>query len=149
MSDKDSLDNQEYLDHGRLKSRTKMALNDVSGRGDDILFEINWNGKVRNKGFIKISIGDMEAVVSREQLWAIMFMFGSAAEQEKLISPFVKQTQVLKFFRIVGVTAQKDIRKGEMLNVPLEFTLNPDSKTVTIGKGNMGAFRKDVRSFQS
>lgn len=140
----DSIEKQEYLNHDRLKKRTKMALRDISGRGNEVSFEINWNSLVRSKGYVKMTIGKHSAVVSREQLWAIMFMFGSAEEQEKLISPFVKQTRVTKYTRLLGVTTSRDIRKGELINVPLEFTFQPESGKITIGKGNLGAIRKSI-----
>lgn len=135
-----------YLRHKGKQDRTKLAINDVSGRGEDVIFEVNWNSLVRKKGYIKISIGDKTAVVDKQQLWSILFMLGSAEEQEALVSPFMKQTKVTKYFKIIGVTATKTIQKGEMLNVPLEFTLNPEDNSVIIGKGSMGNMRKAVLS---
>lgn len=140
--EKDDIYNDEYLDHGRKKERRQYALHDISGRGQEVVFEINFNSLVRNRGHLKITVGGKTAVVSREQLWSLLFMFGSADEQEKLVSPFMKKTVVTKFFKVIGVTAMKDIHKGEMLNVPIEFTLNPETNQVTIGKGSMGQIRK-------
>lgn len=138
----DDIYKQEYLNHSRPSSRKKMALQDISGHGNDMVFEINWNKFVAKKAYFKITVGDKTSVVSSEQLYAILFMFGSAAQQEKLVSPFFKKTRVSKYFKLIGITAQKDVHKGEMLNVPLEFTLNPETNQVIIGKGNMKAIRR-------
>jgi len=140
--DKDNIYNQEYLGHSQIKSRRKFAMADVSGNSNDIVFEVNWNSFVRRKGFVKIQVGDKEVVVSREHLWGILFMLGSAEEQEKMVTPFMKKTIVKKFFKIIGITTTRDIKKGEQIKVPLEFTLNPDTNQIVIGKGSMGKIEK-------
>lgn len=142
MAHKDNINSQAYLDYNRITERRKFAMADVSGRGGEATIEVNWNKLVKQKGFVKIKIRDEEVVLSREHLYAILFIVGSAEEQEKMISPFLKKTQVKKYFKMIGITATKNIQKGELLNVPLEFTLNPDTNQVIIGKGSMGAIRK-------
>lgn len=141
---KDIREGDNYLMHGRLSERKMLALGDVSGRGEEVVVEVNWNSLVKKKGYIKISIGDKEAVVDRDQLWSILFMLGSAEEQEALVDPFLKKTRVTKFFKMIGITTTRDIRKGEMINVPLEFTLNPSDNSVIIGKGNINVLRKSL-----
>lgn len=141
---KDDIYKDKYLNHSRIKERRRFALEDISGRGTDLEFEVNWNSYSRKKGCIMVSIDGKEAVIDRNQLWSILFILGSADEQEKLVSPFMKQTVVSKFFKMIGVTAMKDLKKGELINVPLEFTLNPETNKVTIGKGNMGQLRRNV-----
>lgn len=138
----DIREGDNYLNHGRLQERRMVALGDVSGRGEEVIVEVNWNSLVKKKGYIKISLGGKEAVVDRDQLWSILFMLGSAEEQEKLVEPWMKQTRVTKFFKVIGVTTTRDIRKGEMINVPLEFTLNPETNKVVIGKGNMNVMKR-------
>lgn len=135
---------EEYLNHGTLGERRKFSMLDVTGRGGEVAIEVNWNKLVRKKGYIKLTIGDEEVVISREHLYAILFMIGSAEEQEKMVSPFVKETIVTKFFKLIGVTAMEDIKKGDTLNVPLEFTLNPETNQVTIGKGSMDVLDRVV-----
>ena len=133
---------EEDLHHSRLGERRKFAMADVSGRGKEVVMEVNWNSLAKRKGFIKIEIEGKEVVVSREHLWAILFMFGSAEEQGKMSEPFLKRTQVTKFFKIIGITATQDVKKGTLLNVPLEFTLNQNDNSVIIGKGSMGEIEK-------
>lgn len=144
MSVKDNIYDQEYLNHKRMSERRKFAMADVSGRGNEVVFEVNWNSLVKKKGFIKLTINGQTAVVSREYMWAILFMFGSAEEQGKMAAPFLKRTQVTKYFKMIGVTASKDIRKGEMLNVPLEFTYNPETHQIILNKGSMDVMRKKL-----
>ena len=139
---KDDIYSQEYLDHNRMSERRKFAMADVSGRGGDVTVEVNWNKLVKNKGFVRIAIDGKEAVLSREHLYAVLFIIGSAAEQEKMISPFLKKTQVTKYQKVIGITAQRDVKKGEFLNVPLEFTYNPESHNIIIGKGSVSGMRK-------
>jgi len=114
----------------------KGAVHDVSGRGNDVVAEVNWNDHVKGK-YIRLTIGDKSAVVKKDQLWGIFFMLGSLEEQDALIDPFVKQTKVTKFTKMVGITTGAMIPKGGMVNVLLEFTLNPETNQVTISKGNM------------
>ena len=144
MIDKNDIYEQEYLQHERNKERRKMALMDLSHQGNEVVFEINWNSFVKKKGMIKITVGDKNAVVSREQLWAILFMFGSAEEQEKLVSPFMKHTRVTKFQKMIGVTTTHDITKGRLINIPLEITYNPESNRITIGRGSSQKLKRSV-----
>ena len=144
MPVKDNIYDQEYLNHKRLSERRKFAMQDVSGRGNEVVFEVNWNSLVKKNGFIKLTVNGETAVVSREHLWGILFMFGSAEEQGRMAAPFLKRTQVTKYFKMIGVTASKDIKKGEMLNVPLEFTYNPETHQITLNKGSMDVMRKKL-----
>lgn len=139
--EKDSIYEEEYLQHSKLGERRTFSVGDISGRGKEVLFDINWNSLVKKKGYIRISIDGHDAVVSREHLWGVLFMLGSAKEQEQMISPFAKKTQVTKYLRMIGVTASKDIQKGELLNVPLEFTYNPENERLVISKGSMGQMK--------
>lgn len=134
---KDDIYNQEYLNHKQIQERRKFVMADVSGRGKEVIFEVNWNSYVRKNGFVKLSINGEDAVVSREHLWGILFMLGNAEEQERMASPFMKKTLVKKFFKLIGVTTTRDIKKGEVINVPLDFTFNPDDNSIVIGKGSM------------
>mgnify|MGYP001606771413 FL=1 len=142
MKTKDNILEQEQLNHDRIRDSRKLVVGDVSGRSKDVVFEVNWNKFSKKKGFIKISIDNKTAVVDRQQLWGVLFMLGSAYEQEKLVSPFMHQVKVHKYTKMIGITTSRDIRKGEMINTLLEFTLNPETNTVTIGKGNRKSLMK-------
>ncbi len=145
MKDKD-INEQEYLNHSKLEERRKFAIADVSGRNNEIVFEVNWNSLVKKKGLIKLTINDEIVVVDRDQLWSILFILGSSKEQEELVSPFIKRTIVTKYFKMIGVTATKDIKKGETLNIPLEFTYNPENHQIIIGKGSVSEIEKRLKA---
>jgi hypothetical protein len=145
MAKNDNIYDQEYLNHSRMGERRQFAMADVSGRGGEAVIEVNWNKLVKNKGYIKFSIEDKEVVLSREHLYAILFIVGSAEEQEKMVSPFLKKTHVTKYTKVIGITTTKDIAKGETINVPLEFTLNPETQQVVIGRGSMSAIERAVQ----
>lgn len=124
------------------KKRVQVGLDDFSGQGNHPVFELNWNKLSSKKGMLRIVIGDKSCIVSKEQLWTVLFMLGSDDEQDALVSPFVKQTPTTKFTKMIGVTAQKTINKGEMLNVLLEITYEPGSNTMRIGKGSMAGLKR-------
>ncbi len=123
---------------GNKDERQKLILSDVSTHGNDIICDINWNKHVRGQ-FIKITMGDRVAVVKKDHLFGIMFMLGDEGQQQKLIDKYTKKYPVTKFFKMIGVTTTKDIRKGEMVNIPIEFTFEPESGRIIIGKGNLRA----------
>lgn len=133
---------EEYLQHARMGERRKFAMADLSGVGNEVTLEVNWNSLVKRKGFIRIAIEGKEAVVSREHMYALLFIVASAEEQEKMSSPFVTKTNVKKYFKMIGITATQDVKKGELLNVPLEFSLNPNDDSIIIGKGSVSQIEK-------
>ena len=141
---KDAIEGQEYLNHHRISERRKFAMADVSGRGGEVFVEVNWNEHVKKNGFIRFTIDGKSAVISREHLYGMLFILGSAAEQEKMVAPFMKKTKVQKYTKMVGITTGKALGKGEMVNVLLEFTLNPETNVVTIGKGSMSGLKKGL-----
>lgn len=118
--------------------RQKLVLSDVSTHGNDIICDINWNKFVKG-GFIKITMGDRVAVVKKDHLFGIMFMLGDEEQQQRLIDRYTKKYPVTKFFKMIGVTTTKPIGKGEMINIPIEFTYNPETNQIIIGKGNLRA----------
>jgi len=126
------------------KKRTQVGLDDFSGQGNNPVFELNWNTLAKKKGLLRITVGGKECIVSKEQLWTVLFMLGNAKEQDALVSPFVKQTPVTKFTKMIGVTAQKIVHPGEMINVLLEITYEPGSNTMHIGKGSLYGLKKKV-----
>lgn len=131
------------------KKSIKIGLDDYSGYGNHPVFELNWNSFAKKNGMLKISVNDQTCVVSKEQLWTILFMLGNAREQDALVSPFVKQTQVTKFTKMIGVTAQETIPKGKMLNVLLEITYDPDTNVMRVGKGSLSGLRRGVVDTQA
>lgn len=121
------------LKQGSQKQR--LVIPDSSNRGNDILADINWNEASKRK-YVRLTLGDKVTIVKKDHLLSILFMLGSAKEQEAIISPFIKQTRVTKFTKAIGITTTRDIKKGEPINITLEFTLNPETNQIVIGKGS-------------
>lgn len=118
------------------QTRTKVRVADISGKGNHLDADINWNSFVRGKGYIKVQIGDKTAILKKEQLWTILFLLGDEKDHELLISPFVKLRKVVNYHKLIGVTALKDIKKGEAINIPLAFTLDTSTNRIIVGKSN-------------
>ena len=84
----------KILKQGQQKQR--LVLPDASGKGNDICADINWNEASKGK-YIKFTLGNKSCIVKKDYVMSILFMLGSAKEQDAIISPFVKQTRVTKF----------------------------------------------------
>lgn len=119
----------------------RIVIPTMSSEDPDLVAEIDWNEHVKGK-YIRLTIGKHRLVIKKEYLLMVLFMLGDEGDQDKLLSPFVKQTKVLKFFKLIGVIMTKDVRKGDTMNIPLEFTFNPENEVITIGKGNMGGLNR-------
>lgn len=64
-----------------------------------------------------------EALVEREHLMAVLFAIGDDDQQRKLIP---QKIQVIrKYQTVLGIKATKDIKAGEMINVPVDIPLPP------------------------
>ena len=121
-----------------------MFLPDVSGRESGIDCEVGWNKLAEKKKLIRFKVGEHEMVVERDHLMSVLFLLSNEAEREKLISPFVTKTPVTKYTRLIGITTTRNIRKGETINVPLEFTYNAEKEELVIGKGSLNALGRRV-----
>ena len=117
--------------------REVLQLQDMSGRGKEILFETNWNSVVQGNKYIKILLDDKEIILSQDQLYSILFMLGNEQLQDKAISKFVVQTPVRNEYHRVGVTTTRDIKKGEEIIIPLSFTVNLETGQVRVTKGRL------------
>ena len=126
-----------------LNNYQKLVLPDKSGKSNDIFAEINWNEASKGQ-YVRFTLGDKQCIVKKDHLYSILFILGNEKEQDKIISPFVKQTRVTKFTKMIGITTGKNIGKGELINVLLEFTFNPETNQMTIGKGNRYSLRKNL-----
>ena len=87
--------------------------------------EVNWNkddGTSNNCQVIKLRCPDgKEAYVKRDHLLAMLFAIGKPGDQMKMIPQ--KMTRVRRYETMVGVKANKDIAKGEMVNFRVSIPL--------------------------
>lgn len=90
-----------------------------------LTFEVNWSDAedVRDCQMIKIGIPkDAKSfVIKKEELNAITFAMGNRQEQMKMI-PQV-ETRSRHYETVLGITATKDIKKGEKIVVPVSISL--------------------------
>lgn len=101
-----------------IKTHQKFKLPDEN-KGNHVIVEVNWNDDPKVKDCQMIKIGD--AVVKKEHLMAILFTIGNGEEQMKMVPYRVQHNR--HYETMVGVTATKDIRKGEKINFPIKLTL--------------------------
>ena len=103
----------------------KFKIVDESGKGKHLLMEVNWapeNTETNQCKVLKLTYPNGEqAFVKKEYLNSMMFAIGSPAEQRKMIPQTITRTRWYE--TTVGVKATKDIRKGEMINFPVKFSM--------------------------
>lgn len=119
-----------------LKTHEKFRLIDKSKK-NDFFAEVNWNltdQKTNDCKVVRFTFPDgKEAFVERKHLLELVFAIGRPEDQVRLIP----QTEETVHWRktVLGVKATKDIRKGEMLNFPIEISFPcPYAKREFIGK---------------
>ena len=113
-----------------IKEHRKLNLQDLSNRGNDVTMEINWNEGAKDCKYIKIQMGDKEAVISKEHLWTLVFMLSDDLQQEKLLP--VSQVPVTNYETILNVMARSDVKKGYPFSLPISISLNHLTNKVTI-----------------
>jgi hypothetical protein len=96
--------------------------------------EANWkpDDPITNEGkVLKFTFGDKIAYISRNDLNQILFSIGTPEIQRKLIP----QTIIKKkwYETVLGITAQKDIKKGEKINCKVRIDL-PSTEEEIIGE---------------
>lgn len=80
---------------------------------------VNWNEAVRPCQQIRFIIDGKECIISRAELYSLLFLFGDEEQQEQLIP--VKSTEVSMLKRWVGIRLKRNMKKGEELHVMVEF----------------------------
>lgn len=81
--------------------------------------EVNWNATVMPCKKIKFTFDGKEQIIDREDLYALMMLFGDEKQQEELIP--VIQTKVKAIRRLLKVRVKKDMRRGEIMAFPYTY----------------------------
>ena len=87
--------------------------------------EVNWSASVTPCKVIRVTMTDERggdprvAHIEREDLYAMLMLFGDEKQQEELIP--VQHAEVRAITRMLRITAKKDIRKGETINFPYTY----------------------------
>lgn len=77
---------------------------------------------------LKIKVGEEEAVFSLGDLRTILFALSNNEEQRKML-PLQMVTQ-RSYKTLLGVKADRDIKKGEMVNFKVDIPLPPIEKEI-------------------
>ncbi len=92
---------------------------------NNLNLEVNWepkNEKINECKFIRVLFPDGKtAVIKREYFHSILFAISRAEEQRKMIPVIVQE--VRNYQTILGITASKDIAKGEKINVRVNIPI--------------------------
>lgn len=89
------------------------------GEKQNLTVEVNYNSAVKPCKYLRFKIGNEVADVSREQLFGLLFLYGDDKQQEDLIP--VKELRVRNIKRLIGLTADRDIRRGETVRGWYEY----------------------------
>lgn len=110
-----------------ITKHRKFSIRDASGRNESLDIEVNWsnNKSVRGCKHLKVTIRDEKVILSRDQLWMLIFMFSEEDQQEKML-PIV-ETVVRHHETIVDLVAKNDIKKGEKYAVHMTISQDPNT----------------------
>jgi len=107
---------------------------------NNITAEVNWNPdneKTNKCQIIRFKMGKKEALISKKELNALLFVIGKRNEQRKMVP--MKITNVRHYKTTVSIMATRDVRKGEIIRGPVTITLPAVSEEV------IGAVAKEVK----
>lgn len=101
-----------------IEDYQKFRIPDSNGK-NHIEAEVNWEEGQNKCEMIKLTFADgKKAFIKRKDLAEILFAIGDRETQMSLTPQ--KITTVHHVRTILGIQAKKDIRKGEMVNFPIE-----------------------------
>lgn len=117
-----------------IKGYEKFRVPDIN-KHKDFIAEVNWNPYDKSSNECKLvrftfPSGDT-SVVKREHLHAILFAIGKEDDQKKLIPETV--TRIRNYETVLGITATKDISKGEKINVHVKIPIPLSQDDVLVG----------------
>lgn len=108
-----------------IQTHEKFHLVDPELRSTNIFWEVNWNpkdDKTNQCKIIKMTLPDgTVSFISRKTLLEILFAIGKPGDQQKMIPQTLETIHHYK--TVLGVKANKDIAKGEMINFPIELSV--------------------------
>ena len=90
----------------------------------DFSIGANWNESVVPGKMFRLRYKDKEQVITREDLYALLFIFGDDDQKDSLIP--VVETKVRAITRMLSVKLKKDMRKGEIMKTPYTYYM-PES----------------------
>uniref|UniRef100_A0A7V3JAD3 Uncharacterized protein n=1 Tax=candidate division CPR3 bacterium TaxID=2268181 RepID=A0A7V3JAD3_UNCC3 len=118
-----------------LENYEKFHLCDLA-KENDIFVEVNWNPEDEKTNQCKVlkfilpcDTEKKEAFIKREDLKNLLFYISEPMTQMKMGTQILGRSR--EYETVVGITAKKDIRKGERIVVPLKLRL-PDIEDIAL-----------------
>lgn len=101
--------------------------------------DVNWTPSVVPCKKIRFKFEDKTQIIDHDELYSMLMLFGNADQQVALI-PSKKREMVL-IERMLHVKARKDIKAGEMITVPYQYSMDVETYEQML-KDNPRSFRK-------
>ena len=108
-----------------ITSHEKLKVPDQGGN-KDLIFEVNYSDQpeVQNCQMLRVTYPNgSKGYLKREHLMSVLFAIGRSEDQRNLIPQ--KLATIRKYKTILGITAKKDIKRGEKINVEVDTPLPP------------------------
>ena len=86
---------------------------------ENLILETNYSESSTPCKLFKFTIGKKSSIISRTELFGLLFMFGTEKEQEDLIP--VVQTKVRSITRLLSFKLKKDMKKGEIVKAAYTY----------------------------
>jgi hypothetical protein len=100
--------------------------------------DVNWSKAVTPCKKIRFKFEDKTQIIDHDELYSMLMLFGNEDQQVALI-PSKKREMVL-IERMLHVKATKDIKAGEIITVPYQYSMDVETYNEII-KDNPRSFR--------
>ena len=108
-----------------INHHEKFNIIDVNKRNTGVFLEVNWepqNDETNNCKVLKMTLPDgKEYFIEKEILLGVLWVIGTREDQQKIIPQRIQN--VRWYETVLGITATRNIKKGEKINIPLKLTL--------------------------
>lgn len=102
---------------------TKRSVNIPHLSGSSFSIDVNWNAHVTPCKVLRLRVGDKETLVDRDQFFALLFLFTTPEQSRAIVAKEMQMNPIKQYSTVLGVTAKKDIHKGEKINIPVTFDI--------------------------
>lgn len=99
---------------------------------DGLSVEVNWNDAVKPCKQIKLTIGDMQKILSREDFFGMVLLFGTD-DQASMVTT-VKRWELTPINRLKRIILKNDMKAGEMVQMPITYFI-PKELADDVDKG--------------
>lgn len=110
-----------------IQGHRRLAVRDLSDRGYDLTFEVNWNKSelVKDCKHIKVKVGSGdEAIISRDELFSLLMLISEEGQQDQLLDPYTDKVPVDNYHTIVEIMAKENVKVGDKIVLPITVSVN-------------------------